>query len=128
MGIHLDGYPHAPSSGALNVYFKITQRRRDCFSRLYLILFKPNGLLYVYTFQIDEVKAKRLFCFISYCIDRLDVAFDPSERTITGHIDQSSYRQDSVLHGLLRSFLMNQVPLAHGIRLLIPDRRSTSMT
>jgi hypothetical protein len=81
------GYPLALSSGALNIYLKHNQRRSDYFSHLYLIVFKPNGLLYVYSFQSDEVKAKRLFCLISYRIDRLDGAFKPSERAITGHID-----------------------------------------
>src|SRR5207302_2128589 len=94
--------------------------------RLYLIVFKPNGLLYLCSFQSDEVKAKRLFCLISYRIDRLDGAFEPSEGTITGHIDQTSYRQDVGLHALLHSFLMNQMPSARCIQLFIPDRRSTS--
>src|SRR6266566_9474399 len=80
-------YPHAPSSGVLIVSFKINQRRSDYFSRHYLIVFKPYRLLYVCYFQIDEVKAKRLFCPINYRTDRLDGAFKPSERTITGHID-----------------------------------------
>jgi hypothetical protein len=67
------------------------QRGSDFFGRLYLIVFKPNGLLYVGPFQIDEVKAKRLFCIINYRTDYLDGAFQPSEGTITGYIDQTSY-------------------------------------
>jgi len=81
------GYPLALSSGALNIYLKSNQRSSDYFSRLHLIVFKPNGLLYVYSFQSDEVKAKQLFCLIRYRIDRLDGAFKPSEGTITGYID-----------------------------------------
>src|SRR5260221_14654646 len=80
------GYPLALSAGALNIYLKSNQRSSDYFSRLYLIVFKPNGLLYVCSFQSDEVKAKQLFCLIRYRIDRLDGAFKPSEGTITGHI------------------------------------------
>jgi hypothetical protein len=81
------GYPLALTCGALNIYLKLDQRRSDYFSHLYLIVFKPNGLLYVCSFQSDEVKAKRLFCLIRYRIDHLDGAFKPSEGTITGHID-----------------------------------------
>jgi hypothetical protein len=90
------------------------------------MVFKPNGLLYVCSFQSDEVKAKRLFCLIGYRIDRLDGAFKPSEGAITGHVDETAYWQDSGLHGMLHSFLMNQMPSARCIRLFIPDRRSTS--
>jgi len=39
------GYPLALPSGALNRYLQINQRRSDYFNRLYLIVFKPNGLL-----------------------------------------------------------------------------------
>ncbi len=79
--------PTCTFSGALNIYLNHNQRRSDYFSHLYLIVFKPNGLLYVRSFQSDEVKAKRLFCLISYRIDHLDGAFKPSEGAITGHID-----------------------------------------
>src|SRR6266700_6215139 len=86
------GYPPAPSCGVLLVSLKINYRRSEYFSRHYLIVFKPNRLWYVCTFQIDEVKAKQLVCPIIYRTDRLDGAFQSSEGTITGHIDQTSYR------------------------------------
>ena len=86
MGIQL-GYPLALSCGALNSYLQLNQRRSDDFSHLYLMVFKPNGLLYVCSFQSDEVKAKQLFCLIRYRIDHLYSAFKPSEGTITGHLD-----------------------------------------
>src|SRR5215469_1882515 len=66
---------------------KAHQRRSDDFSHFYLTVFKPNGLLYVCSFQSDKVKAKQLFCLIRNRIDHLDGAFKPSERAITGHID-----------------------------------------
>jgi hypothetical protein len=34
------------------------QRRSDGFSRLDFFVFKPNRLLYLCSFQIDQVKAK----------------------------------------------------------------------
>src|SRR5258708_37860132 len=111
----------ALSSGALNIYLEHNQRRSDYFSHLYLIVFKPNGLLYVRSFQSDEVKAKRLFCLISYRIEHLDGAFKPSEGAITGHIDMTAYWQVIGLHSMLYSFLMNQMTSSLGIRLFIQD-------
>jgi hypothetical protein len=76
----------------LFVYLKLHLRRSGDLSRLYLMVFKPNRLWGVCSFQIDEVKAKRLFCPINDRTDYLDGALEPSEGTITGHIDQASHR------------------------------------
>src|SRR6266566_4536634 len=92
MGIQRDTRMHLPAACYSFPSRSINHRRSEYFSRHYLMVFKPNRLVDVCSFQIDEVKAKRLFCPISYCTDRLDGAFQPSEGTITGHIDQTSDR------------------------------------
>jgi hypothetical protein len=76
------GYPFAHDAGELLIYLKRNERGGN---NLYLIVFKPDRLLHLYSFQSNEVKTKRLFKFSSNSIDSEYCSSESPERAVTGY-------------------------------------------
>jgi len=82
------GYPLALYARELPIYLKSNKRRSNY---LYLIVFKPDRLLHLYSFQIYEVKAKRLLKFSSNSINSAYCSSESSKRAVTGYPYQTTF-------------------------------------
>jgi hypothetical protein len=76
------------------------------------MVFKPDRFLNECPFQIDEVKTKRFLKLSIYRVYGSDCPSQPSEGTVTGHIDQATYRKCVETHGMLNSFLTGRMQSA----------------
>jgi hypothetical protein len=81
------GYPLALRAGVLPIYLMSNQRRSNY---LYLVVFKPDWLLHLNSFQIYEVKAKRLFNFSSNSINSAYCSSESPEWAVTGYPYQTA--------------------------------------
>src|SRR6266566_6076491 len=116
------GYPPSLHACELLTWLSSDGKRS---SWLHFSAFKPQRFLYLCPFQSDQIEITRLIRQSLNRIDLTDGPFQSPKGAVTGHIDEAVYRQDVGLHGLLSSFLMNQMPSVLCIRWFIPERRNT---
>lgn len=62
---------------------------------LYLIVFKPDRLMNMRSFQGDQVETKRFIKIISNAIDPEHCASQPPKGTVTGHTHSTTYFKEA---------------------------------
>jgi hypothetical protein len=80
---------HHPKN--LSPLISVTRSNGRGSNELYLMVFKPNRLLNICSFQSDQVETKRLIKISRNTIDLEDRSPKPPKGTITGHTHSTAY-------------------------------------